>query len=82
MSQYRVVISETAEQNLRDAYLWYRDRNPEAANVWLTVMRRAVSSLSSFPDAHPIAPESDRFSTTIRQKTAGLSTPWRILFTV
>jgi plasmid stabilization system protein ParE len=82
VTTYRVVVTAGAERDLQGAHDWYRQHNPEAATRWLATMRDAILSLSEFPEAHPLAPENDAFDMPIRQKVAGLSAPWRILFMV
>lgn len=41
-----------------------------------------ILELSTLPESHAIAPESDPFECEIRQLLVGRGTPWRIFFTV
>jgi len=81
--KYRVLIQPTAKAELREAYGWYHNKSPSAAEKWLEKLLQAVETLSQNPERCARAPEDDAFEETIRQLLYGkkLGT-YRILFTV
>jgi plasmid stabilization system protein ParE len=80
MKKYKVIIEPSAHQDLRQSYLWGTEEWDVAqAKKWLREIRKAAMSLSSLPERHPIAPESDEFNEEVRQLVYGR---YRILFTI
>jgi plasmid stabilization system protein ParE len=73
----------SAEAELEAAYLWLRERNPEAAAAWYNGALEAFCSLETFPERCPLAPESSDFGRAIRQLLYGKRQhAYRILFDV
>lgn len=58
---YRVIVTPNAADDIRQAFAWYRGRNPRAAADWLAGLRRTILGLGEKPGAHPVAPESTAF---------------------
>ncbi len=77
-----VIITPNAADDLAVSWDWLRDRNPPAANEWLTGIRETILGLGAMPDAHPIAPESRDFDQPIRRALYGKATRWRIYYAV
>jgi plasmid stabilization system protein ParE len=77
-----VVITPNAASDLNDSWAWLRERNPRAADAWLTGIRSTLLALGSMPEAHPIAPESQAFDVPIRRALYGRATRWRIYYAV
>ena len=75
-----VIITPQAAEDLSTAWAWLRDRNPRAADDWLVGIRQMILALGSFPEAHPVAPESSAFDLEIRRALYGRSTRWRIYY--
>jgi plasmid stabilization system protein ParE len=73
------IITPNAADDLAASWVWLRDRNPPAADEWLTGIRETILALGAMPDAHPIAPESRDFDQPIRRALYGKATRWRIL---
>ena len=83
MKRYRVVISATAKQNMRDGYQWAARHAPDTAARWLNRFHAALQTLSSNPERCSIAPENDLVDQEIRQFLFGkYPNVWRALFTV
>ncbi len=80
--EYRVIITPKAADDLRQEYAWLRERNPRAANDWLTGMRKLILGLAVMPGSHAIAPESAEFDIEIRRALYGRATRWRVYFTI
>lgn len=81
--KYRVVILPTAKVELREAYRWYYNKSPSAAEKWLARLLKAVETLSQYPERCARAPEDDAFEERIRQLLYGKKHGiYRILFTV
>lgn len=75
-----VIITPQAAEDLSAAWAWLRDRNPRAADDWLVGIRQMILAFGSFPEAHPVAPESAAFDLEIRRALYGRSTRWRIYY--
>ncbi len=69
--KYRVVIQPTARVELREAYRWYYNKSPSAAEKWLARLLKAVETLSQYPERCARAPEDDAFEERIRQLLYG-----------
>ncbi|MBF0097687.1 MAG: type II toxin-antitoxin system RelE/ParE family toxin [Magnetococcales bacterium] len=82
MKHYRVVITPFAADNIREAHAWLKTENLPHAARWLQGIKKAILALSSMPESHPLAPESDVLDGEIRQCLFGRGTPWRIFFTI
>jgi len=80
--QYRVIVTPKAADDIRQGYAWLQERNPRAAEEWLTAMRKLILGLAVMPDSHAIAPESAEFDVEIRRALYGRATRWRVYFTI
>ena len=56
-----VIITPNAADDLTASWTYLRERNPKAADEWLTGIRDTILALGAMPEAHPIAPESREF---------------------
>ena len=81
-SSLPVIITPNAADDLKASWNYLRDRNPRAADEWLTGMRETILALGLIPEAHPIAPEAREFDQPIRRALYGKATRWRIYFAV
>ncbi len=78
-----VIITPNAAGDLAASWAWLRERNPKAADDWLSGIRDTILALGTMPDAHPIAPESQAFDNIpIRRALYGRTTRWRIYYAV
>lgn len=77
-----VIITPNAADDLTTSWTWLRERNPRAADAWLSGVRETILSLGVTPEAHPVAPESQAFGLPIRRALYGRSTRWRIYYAV
>ena len=46
-----VIITPNAADDLAASWVWLRDRNPPAADEWLTGIRETILALGAMPDA-------------------------------
>ncbi len=58
--KYRVLIQPTAKVELREAYRWYYNQSPSAAEKWLGKFLKAVETLSQNPERCARAPGGRR----------------------
>ena len=72
--KYRVVIQPTARVELREAYRWYYNKSPSAAEKWLARLLKAVETLSQYPERCARAPEDDAFEERILSSCTARST--------
>ena len=81
MKRYRVIIEESAQENVRESYNWgCRNWGKREAQQWARQLRTVVlKQLGVMPKAFPLAPENDEFSEEIRQMVVGR---YRMLFTI
>ncbi len=77
-----VIITPNAADDLTASWVWLRERNPRAADAWLSGIREMILALGHMPEAHPVAPESQAFDQTIRRALYGHATRWRIYYVV
>jgi plasmid stabilization system protein ParE len=79
---YRVVVSDRASQQLREAYLWYATRSEIAGRRWYNGISKAIESLRHSPLRCPIARERPKFPIEIREVAYGRHRNFRIVFTI
>jgi len=83
MKRGKVSVEGPAEQDIEDAYLWLAERDPEAADRWFNSIYDRISSLETFPERCPLAPESEFFNCEIRETFHGRRQhKYRVLFTI
>lgn len=81
MKRYVVIIEDSAQANIRDAFDWgCRTWGKREARQWVRDLRTAiVKQLGVVPQGLPLAPETDEFPEEIRQMVIGR---YRVLFTI
>ena len=77
-----VIITPNAANDLTDSWAWLRERNPRAADAWLSGIRETILGLGTMPEAHSIAPESQAFELPVRRALYGRANRWRIYYAV
>ena len=82
MRRYRVIVTPSAQDDIRKAHEWIAAENPDYARTWLGGLREKILGLETLPESHALAPETDAFDRDIRQLLYGRGTPWRIFFAV
>ena len=81
----RVVLSERAEEQLEDAYLWWSEnRSAEQAVRWYNSFLNKLETLGQNPERFSVAPETFRTAHEVRQLLFGLGRKisHRALFTI
>ena len=80
---FQVEITPIAEAQIEQAYRWYRDCNPEFADLWFRGMMNAIATLQEKPQRCALAIEDDIFPEAVRQLLNGKAKHvYRIIFTV
>jgi plasmid stabilization system protein ParE len=79
---YKVVLTDRAARDLDEAYLWYAEHARESAVRWFNGFLDALEKLTSNPERCPIAPESRKLHTEIRQLLYGRKRSCRALFVI
>ena len=81
---YRVIVTPNAEDELRAAYRYIRDRAPGAAHTRVKGARKKIKSLAHNAERAPLAPEAVSFEDPIREVFYGSGNrgTYRILFAV
>jgi len=77
--KYSVELSERAEHDIKDAFLYIQKNGPASPVAWREGLREKLISLESYPEAHGFAPENALSRVEVRQLLYG---PFRILFQV
>lgn len=77
--KYEVVITSTAETNLREIHRYIALDSPVAARRFVTGLRGKIKTLSLMPERCPFAPEDGLDGITIRHLLYG---NYRIIFTI
>jgi len=83
-ASYRVVLTRSAENDLRNIFNYIRKFAPQAANNWRKGVRQAIASLKRYPGRAALAPETYTFGETIRELIYGRGNrgTYRILFAI
>jgi plasmid stabilization system protein ParE len=80
---YPVEITPFAIADAELAYLWLRERSPEAAAAWYNGLFDAIDSLEKMPYRCPLSPESEELNIELRQLLYGKrGQQYRILYTI
>jgi plasmid stabilization system protein ParE len=80
---FQVEITPIAEVQIEQAYRWYRERNPEFADLWFRGLMNAIATLQEKPQRCALAVEHEIFSEEVRQLLYGKAkNVYRILFTI
>ena len=82
MRRYRVIVTPSAQNDIRVAHEWIAAENPGYARTSLDGLRGKILGLETLPESHALAPESGAFDRDIRQLLYGRGTPWRIFFAI
>jgi plasmid stabilization system protein ParE len=81
---FHVEVSDIADAEADQAYLWLSQRSPELAGRWYQGLLAAYESLSEFPTRCPLAPENELFpDVEVRQLLYGRGrNAYRVLFCI
>jgi len=81
--EFRVVITEPADQNFRAHFDWIRERSIQGAENWRAKMIEAVRSLAKAPERHALARESSVFPVPIHCLLVGKQrSSFRVLYVI
>ena len=82
--KFRVVVTARARADAVEAFRWLVERSPDAASRWYLGLEKAIASLATMPERHPVAEEeSDQLGFTLRQMLYGRRRGiYRILFSI
>lgn len=86
-ARFAIRLTETVRRELDQAVVWWAEQtSTEYALAWRDGLLQALMTLSTFPDANPIAPESERFAPIVVRQLLYRQRPrgpvFRVLFTV
>ncbi len=80
---FQVEITPIAEKQIEQAYCWYRERNPEFADIWFRGLMNAIATLQDKPQRCALAVEYEIFPEEVRQLLYGKSKNiYRVMFTI
>ena len=79
-----VILTGEANQNLRAAYEWYRERSPEVAERWYAKISEVIASLENDPIRCALANENGQVPIELRQLNfgSGRKITHRIVFAI
>ncbi len=81
--KFRVNVTESAQKQIEQAYLRYKNDFSSLADPWLEGLFKVLDTLKQFPNRCPLAPENDELEEKVRQLLYGKrKNTYRILFTV
>jgi plasmid stabilization system protein ParE len=79
--KYRVVMSQSALDQIASVYRWIAKRAPVTANRWYAKLKKTLESLDSLPDRCLLSPEGELFQLPVKQLLYGKPRKaYRILF--
>ena len=61
MTRYQVSLLPLAEEEIREAFLWYLERCPVAADAFRTEICQAIDGLAEDPTMWPVDTEGVRY---------------------
>jgi plasmid stabilization system protein ParE len=80
---FQVEITPIAEAQIEQAYRWYRERNPDFADLWFRGLMNAIATLQEKPQRCSLAIEHEIFPEEVRQLLYGKSRNlYRVLFAI
>lgn len=80
---FQVEITPIAEAQIEQAYLWYRERNPDFADRWFRGLMNTIATLKEKPHRCALTTEHDIFPEEVRQLLYGKAKKaYRVLFTI
>jgi plasmid stabilization system protein ParE len=80
---FQVEITPIAEAQIEQAYRWYRERNPEFADLWFRGLMNTIATLQEKPQRCSLAIEHEIFPEEVRQLLYGKAkNVYRVLFTI
>lgn len=80
---FQVELTPIAEAQIDQAYQWYRERNPEFADLWFRSLMNAIATLQDKPHRCGLAIEHEIFPEEVRQLLHGKSkNVYRVLFVI
>jgi plasmid stabilization system protein ParE len=68
---FKVEISPLAEADADETFFWIAKDSPRNAERWYRGLIEKLQTLSTDPESHPIAPDSDAFAEDVRQLLYG-----------
>jgi plasmid stabilization system protein ParE len=72
---FQVEITPVAETHIEQAYLWYRDRNPEFADQWFRRLMNTIATLQEKPQRCSLAVEHEIFPEEVNYFMENPKTP-------
>ena len=80
---FLVEITSIASRQIDQAYCWYRQQNPEFADLWFRSLMNSIATLQEKPRRCTLAIEHEIFPEKVRQLLHGKSKNiYRVLFTI
>ena len=81
---YRVILQPRAEEDIRRAAFWIRDRSKSPAALrWARGLRAKIATLKSNPGRCPVDPDSAAYGAEVRLLLYGRrGGVYRVLFTI
>ena len=80
---FQVEITPIAENQISQAYRWYRERNPEFADRWFRELMNTIATLQEKPQRCALAVEHEIFPEEVRKLLYGKAkNVYRVLFAI
>jgi plasmid stabilization system protein ParE len=80
---FQVEITPIAEAQIEQAYRWFRDRNPEFADLWFRGLMNTIATLQEKPQRCGLTVEHNIFLEEVRQLLYGKNNNvYRVLFAI
>ncbi len=80
---FQVELTPIAEAQIDRTYQWYRERNPDFADLWFRSLMNTIATLQEKPHRCGLAIEHDIFPEEVRQLLHGKSKNiYRVLFII
>jgi plasmid stabilization system protein ParE len=67
MAEYRVAVTNRAERDTDEIYVWIARRSPDGASKWYAAFRKMLRRLEKDPVRHARAPEAATLGLDVRQ---------------
>lgn len=81
--KFRITLTERADREIKEAYLWISERAPMAASNWREEIIARIMTLEDTALSNRLAPENGKVAYEIRQLLFGKRrSQYRIVYTI
>jgi len=69
--KYNVAITQAAERDIEEIWIYIADDSPESASVFILRLEEQIDTLEQLPERCPLIPENEQLGTSYRHLLHG-----------